>query len=121
MADSSRLLTFIEMNGFLAEWFQMGLTDEDLEMFQNAIMGAPKGNPEIEGTGGFRVLELSRVGPSQAMTIQLGYVYFEEFGIILLAMARWDNLLMNLTSKGKMSIASLIARHGTAFSARHYE
>jgi hypothetical protein len=112
------MFTFIEMNGFLDEWFQMGLTDEDLERFQAAIMAAPKDNPIVEGTEGFRVIELSGVGPNNAMTIQLGYVEFEEFGIILLVMARWDNLMMKLTPKGKASIARLIAWQSAAFAAR---
>jgi hypothetical protein len=118
MADDSRLLTFIEMNGFLDEWFQMGLTDDDLERFQTAILAVPKSSPVVEGTAGFRILEMSGVGPTNAMTIQLGYVYFEEFGIVLLVMARWDNLMMKLTAKGKASIASLIARQAAAFAAR---
>jgi hypothetical protein len=118
MADTSRLLTFIEMNGFLDEWFQMGLADDDLEKFQAAIIAAPKSNPVVEGTGGFRIIEMSHVGPNSTMTIQLGYVYFEEFGIVLLVMARWDNLMMKLTPKGKASIASLIAKQAAAFTAR---
>ncbi len=118
MADGSRLLTFIEMNGFLDEWFQMGLTDEDLEIFQAAIMAAPKRSPDVEGTEGFRVIELSGVGPHNAMTINLGYVYFEEFGIVLLVMARWDNLMLNLTAQGKESIARLIAWQSAALAAR---
>lgn len=118
MSGGSRSLTFIEMNGFLDEWFQMGLTDDDLEKFQAAIMVAPKNNPIVEGTGGFRVIELSGVGLNNTMTIQLGYVYFEEFGIVLLVMGRWDNLMMNLTPKGKASIASLIAKQAAAFAAR---
>ena len=56
------LLTFIEMNGFLDEWFQMGLTDEDLELFQAAIMANTKiqRSRELKGFASLKCLVSDR-------------------------------------------------------------
>src|SRR5690349_14227881 len=76
------LLTFIEMNGFFEEWLALGLSEDDLSMFQMAIMAAPKANREVVGAGGLRVLEMCR--DDDQFRVDLGYVYFDWYGIVVL-------------------------------------
>jgi hypothetical protein len=109
------LLTFVEMTGFYDEWCELGLTDDDLWIFQTMIMAAPKSNPVVNGTGGFRVLTMARGGrPRQAVNV--GYVYFEDYGIVLLVIVRSDNALKRLSPNGRASIRRLIERQAETLS-----
>ncbi len=112
------LLTFVEMNGFADDWAELGLTDEDLAIFQAMIMAAPKGAPAIPDTRGFRVLELKRAN-RPLLQIRVGYVYFEEYAVVLLVMARTDDAMTNLSQKGRDSIRRLIEREEQAFATKY--
>jgi len=81
------LLDFIELKCFTRRWKEIGLDDEgDLTALQLAIMTDPKGCPPIQGTHGMRKLRFApprwKTGKSGAARVL--YVYFEEFGIVLL-------------------------------------
>ena len=109
------LLGFIEMNGFYDEWIDLGLTDDDLGLFQAVIMTAPKSNKVIPETGGFRVLQMSCDG-ERNLSIRLGYVYFEDHGIVLLVIARNDDALDHFSEPGRRSIRRLIEREAELLS-----
>src|SRR5947209_4021469 len=111
MFNPEELLTFVEMNGFYDEWLAFGLDDEDLDMFQAMVMAAPTKNPEVKGTGGFRIIKMTR-GPrpptAAPFTVQVGYVYFAEYSTVLLVISRTDDVLNDISEKGRESIRRLI-------------
>jgi hypothetical protein len=109
------LLTFVEMTGFYDEWCGLGLTDDHLWLIQAMIMAAPKDNSVVDGTGGFRVLSMSPRGRPR-LTVNVGYVYFEDYGIVLLIIARSDSSLKKLSPKGRASIRRLIERQAETLS-----
>lgn len=53
------LLTFVEMEGFIKDWHDLGLTDEDLFDLQISIMLRPEGWPVIQGTDGLRKMRFA--------------------------------------------------------------
>jgi hypothetical protein len=80
------LLNFIETRVFTREWKNLGLNDDDLFALQIALMGNPKGSPVIAGTGGLRKLRFSPPEWQRGKrgALRVCYVYFEEYGIVLL-------------------------------------
>lgn len=105
------LLHFIELRQFTEGWDELGLDDEaDLAALQIAIMVGPKKHPVIPGTGGLRKM---RFAPDHWNTGKRGaarvcYVYFQEYGIVLLVVAYGKNEKDDLTAAEKKTIAKLI-------------
>lgn len=46
------VMDFIELEGFIEEWMDLGLNDEDLQEVQITIMADPSRWPIVKGTGG---------------------------------------------------------------------
>lgn len=104
------LLTFIETNTFRRNWKACGLSDDDLFELQTGIMTQPKAHPVIEGTGGLRKIRFSPTGMTHGKSgsHRVCYVYFEEFGIILLVVAYPKNKQDNLSKEAKNTIRKMI-------------
>ncbi len=105
------LLHFVELTEFTQAWDSLGLDDEDdLLALQLMIMTAPKKAPVIKGTGGLRKLRFApakwNTGVSGAARVC--YVYFEEFGIVLLVIAYSKGEADDLSDAGKRAIRKLI-------------
>lgn len=88
------LLDFIELPIFTKRWAKLGLDDEgDLSALQLAIMAAPRKAKVIKGTAGIRKMRFSPprwpVGGSGAARVL--YVYFGEFGMVLLCLVYAKN------------------------------
>jgi hypothetical protein len=87
--DPERWLTFIEAKGFSDDWNDLGLEDDELRTLQIGVMLSPKKAPVVQGTGGLRKLRFApmrwRRGKRSAARVL--YVYYEEFGIVLLVAA----------------------------------
>lgn len=116
------LLTFVEMDGFAADWKELGLDSDDLLALQVMIMSGPTGAPIVQGTGGLRKI---RFAPARWRTGKRGaarvcYVYFEEWRIVLLVIAYSKGQQDDLTAQEKKVIRGLIARERVAFSKRAY-
>jgi len=113
-------LTFVELDEFIDDWNGLGLDDEkDLWALQIAIMANPKGAGVIQGTGGLRKLRFApsdwNVGKRQA--IRVCYVYFEEFALVLLAVAYDHNEKDNLSKAEKEGIRKYIEKSRKWLSA----
>jgi len=104
------LLHFIELRGFTRRWGSLGLSDDDLFVLQIAIMGAPNGAPVIPHTGGLRKLRFSppqwREGKRGALRVC--YVYYQEYGVVLLASVYAKNEKDDLSHREKKGISQLI-------------
>lgn len=84
------LLNFVATSVFTREWEKLGLDDEhDLCALQLMIMANPKGPPVVTGTDGLRKLRFAPVKWNTGTSggARVCYVYFEDFGIVLLVVA----------------------------------
>lgn len=106
------LLDFIELPQFTARWEKLDLDDEnDLCMLQLFVMADPKGSPPIEGTNGIRKFRFAparwNVGKSGAARVL--YVYFEEFGVVLLCLIYGKGEIDNISRAVKRYLNRLVA------------
>jgi hypothetical protein len=114
------LLTFIEMEGFTDDWNRLRLSDDDLMAVQIIIMLEPKGNEVVKGAGGLRKLRYSPQSSSRGKSagIRVCYVYFQEFGIVLLVVAYAKNEMDNFPASHRRAYRQLIATQRSVFSQR---
>ena len=116
------LLTFIELPGFDDDWKRLRLNDDDLWMLQFRIMAEPRGAPVVPGTDGLRKLRFapSRWGKGKRGAARVGYVYLEEFRIVLLVVAYAKNEQDDLSPDDKRVIRDMIRREREALERRPY-
>lgn len=114
------LLTFIESKVFEREWSRLGLTIDDLFGLQLGIMIHPKGPPVVQGTGGLRKLRFSprRSAHGKSGSHRACYVYYEDFGTVLLVTAYSKNQIDDLSPAGKKAIRRMIQEQQKLSSAR---
>jgi hypothetical protein len=110
LLNPDELLLFIESTVFRKAWKTCGLTDEDLFELQLGILAHPKGHPVVKGTGGLRKVRFS---PSDSAHGKSGsyrtcYVYYEEFGIVLLVTAYPKNKTDDLSAAARKAIRKMI-------------
>lgn len=110
LLDPEDLLSFIESDVFARAWKRCGLTDDDLFDLQVGIMAHPKGNPVIAGTGGVRKIRFSPTGAAHGKrgSHRACYVYFEEFGIVLLVTAYPKATRDNISVAGRNAMRKMI-------------
>jgi len=101
------LLTFVELGDFTKNWEKLRLNDEeDLAALQIMIMLNPRKAPVVEGTGGLRKMRFApdswNTGKSGATRIC--YVYFEDFGLVLLVTAYGKNEKDTLSKRERSDI-----------------
>jgi len=106
------LLNFIELDWFVSSWEELHLTDQDLCALQILIMCDPKAGKVISGTGRLRKLRYSPEGwnTGKRGAIRICYVYFEEYGVVLLCLAFRKNELQDLSQAGKQAARKAVAR-----------
>ena len=77
---------FVELPYFRAKWLHLGLGDEDLRALQIGLTVAATRWPVVGGTGGLRKMRFAPVKANRGKrgAFLIGYVYFEEFGVIRL-------------------------------------
>lgn len=73
-------LTFVQLSTFVAKWRRLGLTDDDLQALEEAILERPQGGQVMRGTGGLRKMRFAppswHMGKSGATRVC--YVVFSE-------------------------------------------
>ena len=106
------LLDFIELPSFTRRWdHDLKLDAEnDLCALQLGIMANPKASPVIKGTGGLRKMRFAperwKSGKSGAARVL--YVYFEEFGIVLLCLVYGKGEKENISLAVRKYVKKLI-------------
>jgi hypothetical protein len=105
-------LGFTEMKPFTRLWERLGLTDEDLQLIQTAIICAPKGNPIIPGTGGVRKLRFQRVGAHHGKSggMRACYGYFDEYKKVVLFLVYPKNMKENIEDEEKKHLRNAMER-----------
>ena len=111
MFDPKDLLIFTELRGFQTDWKQLGLNvEQDLLSLQWAIMESPRAGAVIQGTGGLRKLRFAppRWGTGKRGALRVLYVYFEEYGHVLLVTAYAKNEDDRFSEADKKQVKFLI-------------
>ncbi len=108
--DPVDLLSFIELEGFHDDWYDLGLGDADLFKLQVGIMLGPKSHPVVRGTGGLRKIRFSPVGwpTGKSGACRVGYVYFEEWGVVVLVVAYAKSERDNLSKASQKAIREML-------------
>ncbi len=119
---------FIELDGFLDDFVQLGLDDEDLHKLQIALMCGGQHAIELPGTGGLREIRFApRRGVNEIKFVahddqedyfNLRFVLFEEFSVVLLVTV-YDGDAVELSPDEAEEISALIERERVAFADRH--
>lgn len=104
-------LRWIHFDGFTADWEELGLTDEDLNILQIQIMIAPKLAPVIPGTGGVRKVRFSPPSSRKGKRggIRVLYAVFGDYGVGVLAAAYRKGVKDDITSAEKKMLKKIIA------------
>ena len=102
-------LTFIEAEGFPDDWKELRLNDDDLQALE-----------VIRGTGGLRKLRFAplRRAKGKSGGVRVLYVYFEEFGIVLLLAAYDKSEEDDIPEGHKKAYRQFIERQNKAFASR---
>jgi hypothetical protein len=106
-------LRFVEIEPFPGQWARLKLTDHDLMMLQIVICSAPKMGSVIPGTGGLRKARFS-TGDSdkgKSGSFRVFYVFFQEYGIVILWAIVAKNEKSDLTKAEKNAIATVLGRY----------
>jgi len=103
---------FVEIPYFTAKWKNLGLNDDDLNALQIMIMVQPKSGMVVKGTGGLRKGRFSPPGSGKGKrgSYRVGYVYFEEFGVIALLAIYAKSDESDIPAAQKPAIKKLITR-----------
>jgi hypothetical protein len=105
------LLDFLELPVFTKRWKALQLDDDDLLALQIMIMTAPKKAKPLKGTKGLRKTRFAparwKSGKSGAARVL--YVYFEEYGLVLLCLSYGKNEVDDISDAVKRHLNTLIA------------
>ena len=115
-------MNFIELPCFSRRWATLGLNDEnDLAAVQIAIMSGPKTCPTIKGTGGIRKLRFApaRWNTGKSGAARVLYVYFEEYGMVLLCLVNGKSEVDNISDAVKQHL-NVLVREAKAELRRRY-
>ncbi len=106
------VVAFIQMGGFVDEWENLKLSDEDLRILELTIMARPTNAPVVPGTGGLRKMRYSpeRWKKGKRGGLRICYVFFKEFSIVLLVTVYSKRDKDDLSPDGKKRIKQFIER-----------
>jgi hypothetical protein len=105
------LLDFLELPVFTKRWKSLQLDDDnDLLALQVMIMTAPKKGKPLSGTSGLRKMRFAparwKTGKSGAARVL--YVYFEEYGLVLLCLVYGKNEVDDISDAVKQRLNAII-------------
>lgn len=114
------MLTFVELEGFLDDWTDLGLTDTDLHALQAMIMASPSAGKVVKGAGGLRKMRFAparwRSGKSGA--VRVCYVYYPDYAVVLLVVAYSKSERDDLSAADKKFFRRVIGVIDREFSRR---
>jgi hypothetical protein len=118
--DPEDLLNFSELDWFVQNWNDLGLSDEDLSALQILIMLHPRGGDLVPGTGGLRKLRFApaKWHSGKSGALRVCYVYFEKYAFVVLVTVYAKADLDDLSAAGKQTIRKLLQRIEQALKRR---
>lgn len=108
--DASEWPTFLHLDIFDDEWADLGLGDDDLQELQSAILASPQRSPVIRGAEGLRKIRFapSREARGKRGAYRVGYVWFREFGFVLLVTVWGKSDKSDLSARDRNVIAAIV-------------
>jgi hypothetical protein len=118
LMDPEDCLSFVESEVFARAWRRCGLTDDDLFELQVCIMAHPKLPPVMKGTGGVRKIRFSPTGTagSKSGSHRGCYVYYEEYGIVLLLTAYPKSKKDDISVAGRNAMRRMVEKQSDLLS-----
>jgi hypothetical protein len=116
-------LRFVHMRSFSRRWEDLGLSDEDLQILEVAIMAKPQGGVVIPGAGGLRKLRFAppHGGRGKSRAYRVFYVYFPDYGGIVLLMGVVDKSEQSdISQEGKKALRKEIERFRELLDRREF-
>lgn len=105
-------LTFVQLALFVRHWYQLGLTDEDLQALEQLISENPSAGAVMRGTGGLRKVRFAppswHRGKSGAARVC--YVVYDVFETAYLVSLFATNEQANLSDANKAAARALLRR-----------
>lgn len=99
---------FIELQLFINDWYNMGLTDEDLFELENFLNEHPDSGNIISGTGGLRKLRWNKKNSGKRGGIRTIYIDFISYGKIYFITAYNKKIKEDLTKCEKSILKNLV-------------
>jgi hypothetical protein len=96
---------------FTKRWNALGLDDEgDLTALQLLIMANPTAAPAIRGANGIRKMRFAppRWNTGKSGATRVLYVYYEQLGIVVLALIYAKGEADNISEAGKARLSRLV-------------
>ncbi len=100
--------TFKEMSLFTKKWKELGLTDDDLRIFQEMLLKNPKIGDVIPGASGIRKIRIPLDGVGKRGGARVLYIDIEVRESIYLLDIYAKNEKTDLTEKEKKLLAKLV-------------
>jgi hypothetical protein len=115
-------LTLIQLATFRTNWKRLGMTDEDLQSLELAIMENPTKPPVIAGTGGLRKIRIAdpRSSGGKSGGARVCYAYFRDYDLVYLCAAYPKNEKANLTAAEKIAYQRVLAEF-EKYLRQHFE
>jgi hypothetical protein len=104
------LLLFVESEVFRRAWKRCGLSDDDLLGLQQLVAVDPNRHPVMEGTGGVRKMRFSpaRTNVGKSGSHRVCFVYYAEFGVILLLTVYPKSKKDNISAAGRETMRKMV-------------
>lgn len=99
---------FVMMPIFDKQWKAMGLTDDDLRLFQEELLKNPKSGAVMQGTGGLRKLRFAFPGRGKSGSCRVLYIDFVIDESIYFIFAYLKSEMDNLSREERNNIKKLI-------------
>jgi hypothetical protein len=105
---NQKFLEFVETPMFTKKMLDMGITDDELLIFQNRLMQNPRLGDEIQGVPGLRKFRISYNGHGKRGGARVLYVFVEIKSKIHLIDIYPKNEKEDITSDEKKALAILV-------------
>jgi hypothetical protein len=111
--SSLRLLSFVYLGSFLADWADLGLGEPDLEALERAIMGRPEAGVVVSGTGGLRKLRFARTKSNKGKSgsERVCYALFPRPGLVLMVTVFGKDDKDNLSAAERSAVKAMLIRY----------
>jgi hypothetical protein len=113
-------LTFVQLRTYVSDTRRLGLTDEDQQDLEQALLDRPDAGKAMQGTGGLRKIRHAprRRAGGKSRGVRVCYAHFPRFCHVYFIVAFGKNEKENLTAAEKREIRSLLREIGEDLNRR---